>query len=320
MWWWQCRYAGDRRMTGLDASSATWTMDEPYSALAAVMPPRSPDASFSPPSPGRALTPARGNPSIARNRLDAQRARLQPRQVQTQPMRGTGQLGMLACRPVCTPGGQIPYDSYVSAPGMVIEGLPPARGASPPKPNAAITSTQVALPSSSTPDPVDWCPHPSPLLHRSFTWLPRRLSQGYRHFRIVKTGPNEDETAGPLMYIATLELYGILIETAPAAAAAANTVASVPVNAPKPIIAQGPAAIPVRPSMPLSAKSTGVPSATATAATDKGAAKSTKPPGSPDLKKVKKSPATASDKKEKKQAAETSDKTKTKTNRTPVRV
>ena len=156
-------------------------------------------------------------------------------------------------------------------------------------------------------------------------------SQGYRHFRIVKTGPNEDETAGPLMYIATLELYGILIETAPAAAAAAaNTVASVPVNAPKPIIAQGPAAhhIPVRPSMPLSAKSTGPPSATATAtatataATVKGAAKATKPPGSPDLKKAKKSPAT-SDKKEKKPAAETSDKTKTKTNRapgTPVRV
>jgi hypothetical protein len=146
-----------------------------------------------------------------------------------------------------------------------------------------------------------------------------------RDMCIVKTGPNEDEPAGPLMYIATLELYGILIETAPAAAAAAaaNTVASVPVNAPKPIIAQGPAAIPVRPSMPLSAKSTGPPSATATAATDKGAAKSTKPPGSPDLKKVKKSPATASDKKEKKQAAETSDKTKTKTNRapgTPVRV
>lgn len=149
--WRRCRYAGDRRMTGLDASSATWTMDEPYSALAAVMPPRSPDASFSPPSPGRALTPARGNPSIARNRLEAQRARLQPRQVvQSQPMRGTGQLGMLACRPVCTPGGHIPLDSYVSAPGMVIEGLPSARGASPPKPNAAITSTQVALPSSST--------------------------------------------------------------------------------------------------------------------------------------------------------------------------
>jgi hypothetical protein len=155
------------------------------------------------------------------------------------------------------------------------------------------------------------------------------LSQGYRHFRIVKTGPNEDETAGPLMYIATLELYGILIETAPAAAAAAaNTVASVPATAPKPIIAQGPAAIPVRPSMPLSAKSPGPPSAAATAtakataATGKGAAKATKPPGSPDLKKVKKTPAT-SDKKEKKPAAETSDKTKTKTNRapgTPVRV
>ena len=257
------RYAGDRRLTGLDASSASWALDEPYSAIAAVLAPPAPGhtalgprpagvaAGDVPPSPGRALPAARGNPSVAMalHRLDTERARLQPRQ--TRPAQAGGGLSLLSCRPACS-RGQL---SYATTPGGGVPGGPAGGPAgSPPKQNAAITSTQVPplYPPSLTllalwdtlvhmrfnqPSPL--APRPSTLVHTRLIQpsplAPRPSPQGYRHFRFLKTGPNEDEGAGPLLYIATLELYGVLIEAPPTS------------RPPSP----GPEAIPVRPSLTL---------------------------------------------------------------------